>query len=303
MLGTVRTRCQSPTELDNETPALMVSLLCGTHRFRWTSLDQPLLMGIVNVTPDSFSDGGQFSTVDAAVTHALRLVDEGADWLDIGGESTRPGAEPVPLDEERRRVLPVLETLAKKTNVPLSIDTYKPALAAEAVAAGASIINDITGFCDDAMIAVAANCQAACVVMHMRGTPQTMMELAEYNDVMDELDRTFRERIDRLVRAGVERERLILDPGIGFAKRRRHNLQIMQHLPRLRVHRLPVLVGASRKSILGDLTGRTVDDRLAGTIASSIWSAFCGMHILRVHDVRSVRDALAVWRACRQTAD
>lgn len=256
--------------------------------------DRPLLMGIVNVTPDSFSDGGRFFHVDAAVEHAQRLVEDGADWLDVGGESTRPGATPVPLEEELRRVLPVIERLAAKIDVPISIDTYKPEVARQAVAVGASIINDVTGFREPKMIEVAASCSAACVCMHMRGTPETMRELAEYDDVVEETIAYLRDRVEQLVAAGIDRERLIVDPGIGFAKKLRHNLEIMRRLGEYHELGRPVLLGASRKRIIGDLTGRPEEARVAGTLATAVLACLHGVQIIRVHDVREVADALTV---------
>lgn len=263
--------------------------------------ERPIVMGIVNVTPDSFSDGGQFRDPDEAVTHALKLAADGADWLDIGGESTRPGAAPVSLQEELDRVLPVIERLVPATPVPISIDTYKPEVARQAVALGASIINDVTGFRDPQMVQVAAGCDAACVCMHMKGTPETMRALAQYDDVVHETIDYLEHRLVELASAGVDRERLIVDPGIGFAKKTVHNIEILRRIEEY--HRLdrPVLLGASRKRIIGDITKRPEEARLAGTIATSVLAAMHGVHIVRVHDVRSVADALAVVCAIEET--
>jgi dihydropteroate synthase len=256
---------------------------------------RPTVMGILNVTPDSFSDGGAYFDAEAAFVHGLKLADEGADWIDVGGESTRPGAEPITVEDELCRVLEVVRRLAEAlpTNV-ISIDTYKPEVAAEAVALGAKIINDVTGFRDPRMIDVAARTNAACVVMHMRGTPQTMASMAEYDDVVSELERYFAERIETLTSAGVDRERIILDPGIGFAKKTQHNLAILQHLDRFHQFGRPILLGASRKRIVGDLTGRPESQRLAGTLATTFCGFLRGVHAYRVHDVSAVKDALAV---------
>jgi dihydropteroate synthase len=256
---------------------------------------RPTVMGILNVTPDSFSDGGAYFDAEAAFVHGLKLADEGADWIDVGGESTRPGAEPITVEDELCRVLEVVRRLAEAlpTNV-ISIDTYKPEVAAEAVALGAKIINDVTGFRDPRMIDVAERTNAACVVMHMRGTPQTMASMAEYDDVVSELERYFAERIETLTSAGVDRERIILDPGIGFAKKTQHNLAILQHLDRFHQFGRPILLGASRKRIVGDLTGRPESQRLAGTLATTFCGFLRGVHAYRVHDVSAVKDALAV---------
>ncbi|MBX9653376.1 dihydropteroate synthase [bacterium] len=259
--------------------------------------EYPLLMGIVNVTPDSFSDGGQFFDPNRAVDHALKLVDEGANWLDVGGESTRPGATPVGDAEELRRVLPVIEGISAQTDTPISIDTYKASVAREAIEAGASIINDVTGFRDPAMVEVAAATKTACIVMHMRGTPADMMEQTEYTEVVADLIEYFRERLARLSAAGVELERTILDPGIGFAKRRLDNLRLLNRLHEFASLGRPVLLGASRKRIIGEITGRGEAGRIHGTIASSVLAYLKGVHILRVHDVGAVADALKIARA------
>jgi len=257
--------------------------------------DRPLVMGILNVTPDSFSDGGQFFDPKAAVGHGLRLAEEGADWIDVGGESTRPGADPVPLAEELRRVLSVIPSLVEMLPDKLiSIDTYKPRVAAEAVKAGAAIINDVTGFRDPVMMGVSAETNAACVVMHMRGDPKTMASLAQYDDVVAELHRYFAERIEILVAAGVASQRIIIDPGIGFAKNTTHNLDILRRLDSFHAFGRPILLGASRKRILGDLTGRPETQRLAGTLATTVCAYLRGVHAFRVHDVSAVKDALAI---------
>lgn len=259
--------------------------------------EKPLLMGIVNVTPDSFSDGGQYLDPARAIAHGEELVAQGADWLDIGAESTRPGASPVGVEEESRRALPVVEGLAQRVPVPLSIDTYKAEVARRAIAAGASIINDVTGFVDPAMIALAASTRAACVCMHMRGTPATMRELADYTDVMATLHEYFTDRLDAMDRGGIARQRIMLDPGFGFAKRTTHNLTILQKLAELHTLGRPLLVGVSRKRIIGDLTGQPENARLVGTIAASLAAYYRGAHVLRIHDVAAMRDAIAVVHA------
>lgn len=261
----------------------------------WT--EWPVLMGIVNVTPDSFSDGGRYFDPTAAVEHGVELVRRGAHWLDVGGESTRPGADPVPADEELRRVLPVVERLVRRTNVPVSIDTYKAEVARAALDKGASIINDVTGFRDSAMIDVAANSQAACIVMHMRGTPIDMMDQAEYGDVVADVKGCLRERLAQIADAGVAEERTVVDPGIGFAKRKEHNLRILNRLGDFLDLGRPICIGASRKRVVGEATGKSAGSRLAGTIAAHLLAYLRGAHIHRVHDVEDVADAIRTARA------
>ncbi len=258
---------------------------------------RPLLMGIVNVTPDSFSDGGLFADSDAAVAHALELARQGADLLDIGGESTRPFAESVDEAEELRRVLPVIEMLAGQVDVPLSIDTSKPAVAREALAAGAEIINDVTGVTDPAMIEIAAHCGAAVCVMHMLGTPRTMQDDPVYEDVVREVLDYLRRRRDMLVSAGIEQDRIALDPGIGFGKTTQHNLQLLRSIDRLHELGCPVLVGHSRKRFIGEVQGDAETDRTAGTIGAALAIARRRVQIIRVHDVAAVRQALLLFEA------
>jgi len=270
---------------------------CGRYRL---ALDRPLIMGVVNVTPDSFSDGGRFLDRDAAVAQGRRLVEEGADLLDIGGESTRPGAPPVTLDEERRRVLPVLEALAV-LEVPLSVDTQKPALMREAVAAGAAMINDVNGFeADGALEAVAAADCAICI-MHKQGTPQTMQQAPAYTDALQEVGAYLRARAAAAQAAGVAGERIVVDPGFGFGKTLQHNLELLRGLDRL-APGMPLLAGLSRKSMIGAITGREVGGRVFGSVAAALIAAQQGAAILRVHDVAATRDALAVWLALRGQA-
>lgn len=254
-------------------------------------------MGIVNVTPDSFSDGGRYLDPDAAVTHALELVRQGADLLDIGGESTRPYAESVDEAEELRRVLPLIEALAGQVDVPLSIDTSKPTVARQALAAGAEIVNDVTGLADPAMIEVAAGSGAAVCVMHMLGTPRTMQDDPVYEDVVGEVLGFLRGRRDALMAAGISQDRIALDPGIGFGKTRQHNLQLLRNIDRFHELGCPVLVGHSRKRFIGEVLGDAQADRTAGTVGSALAIARRGAQILRIHDVASVHQALLLFEA------
>jgi dihydropteroate synthase len=258
-----------------------------------------LVMGIVNVTPDSFSDGGQFLDPERAAAHALELIAEGADLLDIGGESTRPGATPVSEAEELRRVMPVFEQLAGKVVVPLSIDTMKPAVARAALAAGASIINDVGANRPDThMWRLAAETGAAYVVMHMQGTPETMQQHPTYRDVVGEVDAFLRERLRQLTAFGVPQEQIILDVGIGFGKTVEHNLQLLAHLRRFTLAQRPVLLGVSRKGFIGQVTGAVpASVRLPGSLACACWGAGAGVNIVRVHDVASTRQALRITEA------
>lgn len=266
----------------------------------WRLGDFPRLMGIVNVTPDSFSDGGAWFDASAAVAHALSLVDDGADILDIGGESTRPGAEPVSENEELRRVIPVIEQLAGRTRVPISIDTMKAAVAREALAAGATIINDVTALTfDPDMPDVCAASDCGVILMHMLGTPRTMQENPVYGDVVQEVRDYLIGRLHELRPRGIAPERMMVDPGIGFGKTAEHNLQLLSNIAAFREFGRPVLIGHSRKRFLGKLVGRKVEERLAGTIGVSIALAEQHADLLRVHDVRAVRDALTAWRTLR----
>ncbi|TWT74543.1 Dihydropteroate synthase [Posidoniimonas polymericola] len=274
----------------------------GSWALRTTTLDlsgPPLLMGIVNVTPDSFSDGGRFVEIDAAVDHALRLVDEGAAILDIGGESTRPYSDPVEAVEELRRVLPVVERLAAQTATPLSIDTSKASVARAAIDAGAEIINDVTGLEGDPdMLGLAVSSGAGVCAMHMRGTPQTMQDHPVYDDVVGEILEYLRLRRDRLRDAGVEHAKVCLDPGIGFGKTHEHNLQLMRAAERFHALGCPLLVGHSRKGFLARLLGDKQADRTAATVGGSLALAQQGVQVLRVHDVRPTREAMLAFAAC-----
>jgi dihydropteroate synthase len=260
------------------------------------------VMGVVNVTPDSFSDGGRYFGTEAAVAHGLRLAEAGADVLDVGGESTRPGSPPVSAEEELARILPVIEGLRARSDVPLSVDTTKAAVAREALKAGAVLINDISGFHFDAELPrVVAEAGAACCLMHIQGTPETMQKEPHYEDVVDEVLAFLEEGVAKAVAAGVPRERVLVDPGIGFGKTLGHNLFLLRRLGELRVLGLPVLVGTSRKAFLGRLTGgKPADERLAATLGSVALMAAAGdADFVRVHDVAEARDALAVVDAVR----
>lgn len=262
-------------------------------------LDRPQVMGVVNVTPDSFSDGGLFHQPGVAIEHAKRLVEEGADILDIGGESSRPGADPVPLEEELRRVLPVLEACVK-LGKPVSVDTYKPVVMRAAVAAGAAMLNDIWGFRQEGAFeaaCAAAREGAALCIMHMQRDPKNMQREPFYDDVTAEVGGFLAERVAAFEAAGVARAQVVVDPGFGFGKTVAHNLQLLHGLPRIAAAGVPVLAGLSRKSTIGTLTGRGPDDRLAGSVAAALIAAQNGATILRVHDVAATRDALAVWVA------
>lgn len=268
--------------------------------FRWRIRDRnleigrrPLVVGIVNVTPDSFSDGGAYFDPDRAIGHGLKLAAEGADILDIGGESTRPGAAPVSEAEELERVVPVVSGLARELLLPLSIDTMKPAVARACLDAGAAILNDVGGFHDPAMIAVAAEYRAGAIVMHMQGTPATMQQNPQYRDVVGEVGNFFADRIAALAAAGLSAECIALDPGIGFGKTLEHNLELLAKLGSFARFERPVCLGVSRKGFIGTICGRPVEDRLAGSLAVACFAADRGeAHLFRVHDVAATRDAM-----------
>jgi dihydropteroate synthase len=258
----------------------------------------PLLIGVVNVTPDSFSDGGRFFDPAAAVEHGLRLAAAGADLLDVGGESTRPGAEPVAACEEIRRVLPVVTSLCEQTSLPVSIDTAKAVVAGEALAAGAEVVNDVTAMtADPDMPAMAAESGCGVCIMHMRGTPRTMQQDPAYDDVVAEVLAYLRARRDALVAAGIEPARIAVDPGIGFGKNTEHNLTLLRHIGRFYVLGCPVLVGPSRKRFIGEVLGDLQADRTAGTVGVCLALAQQGVQVLRVHDVAAVRQALLLFQA------
>lgn len=268
-------------------------------RFR-LDLGSPLVMGVVNVTPDSFSDGGRFLDAKAAVAHALKLAEEGADILDLGGESSRPGALPVSPQQEMERVLPVLEGL-KGLEKPVSVDTRRPEVMQAALSAGASMINDIEALTAPGALEAVARGQCAVCLMHMKGQPATMQQEPHYDDVVAEVGSFLKSRVDKAVQAGIARERIVVDPGFGFGKTVAHNLELLRRLKELSSLKLPVLAGWSRKSSLGKLTGRPADQRLAASLAAALLALQGGATILRVHDVRETRDVIAVWQAYRNT--
>ena len=256
----------------------------------------PLIMGIINITPDSFSDGGKYLDTDAAVRHALKLAAEGADILDIGGESTRPGAEAVDTDEERRRIVPVIRRIAEISHVAISVDTTKAEVAMAAIDAGAHIINDISAFdYDPHMLDVARSTDAGICIMHMQGTPRTMQQSPRYDDVTAEVFHYLISRRDALVKAGIPHNRIALDPGIGFGKTLEHNLKLLTDINKLVASGSPVLVGHSRKSYIGHLLNDPNRDRTPGTIGTALAMAAKGVQVLRVHDVCAVRDALTLF--------
>jgi len=269
------------------------NFLCGRFEF---DLERPLVMGIVNVTPDSFSDGGQHDDPDHAIQHAKRLIADGAHILDIGGESTRPGAPAVSMEDELARVLPIVEGL-RDCGVPLSIDTFKPEVMRAVLDAGADMINDIYGFRQPGAIEAVAGSKCGLCVMHMKGEPRTMQDAPEYTDLLGEIGVFLGARAQRLRAAWVDPRRIVLDPGFGFGKTVDQNYQLLRRLSNLRVSSYPILVGLSRKSMIGKVTGREVGDRLAGSLAGALACVARGASIVRVHDVAETVDALKVWQA------
>ncbi|HEY9268322.1 MAG TPA: dihydropteroate synthase [Methylotenera sp.] len=265
--------------------------ICGRFQL---DLTRPHVMGIVNVTPDSFSDGGKYSSVGLAVEHALQLIAEGADILDIGGESTRPGAAAVSLDEELRRVIPVIEALSKVTTVPLSIDTYKPEVMRAAIQEGVDIVNDICALRENGALEIVANSNAGVCLMHMQGVPQTMQINPQYTDVVAEVKQFLADRVGACLAHGIASERITLDPGFGFGKTTVHNVALIQHLDSFLELGFPLLVGLSRKSVLGRIAGGDEQQRLHAGLAASVISVMKGAKIVRVHDVKATVDALKV---------
>jgi dihydropteroate synthase len=278
-------------------PRTAPSLLCGP---RLLDLSIPVVMGILNVTPDSFSDGGRFSGRDEAVAHGLALAEAGAAIIDVGGESTRPGALPVSEAEEMERVVPVIEALSRRCAAVLSVDTSKPAVMLAAVAAGATLINDVRALREEGALQCAARTEAGVCLMHMLGEPRTMQLDPQYDDVVTDVRRFFADRVTACLAAGIDPARLALDPGIGFGKRPEHNLALLACLPELsvpvagRTHELPILVGVSRKSFIGKLTGKELPQRLAGGIALATAAVLGGASIIRAHDVAETLDAIRV---------
>ena len=261
------------------------------------SFDIARIMGIVNITPDSFSDGGQHGTTEAAIAHALRLVSEGADVLDIGGESTRPGAAEVSEAEELQRVIPVIEALAKQIKIPIAIDTSKAGVMRAAVKAGASIINDVFALRRDDALDVAAELKVPVILMHMQGEPGSMQAAPHYDDAVTEVHSFLTQRIFACEMAGISKKNIVIDPGFGFGKSLEHNLALLAQLPRFVELGVPVLAGLSRKSMIGTLTGREVNDRVYGSVAAALIAAQNGAKIIRVHDVAATVDALKIWSA------
>jgi dihydropteroate synthase len=277
-------------------------LQCGRFRLSLGQDDRPLIMGVLNVTPDSFSDGGQFDAHDRAIAHAKQMIADGVDIIDIGGESTRPGAPPLPIEEELRRVLPVLDAL-RDCGKPLSIDTRRPAVMREVLAAGADMINDISGFRDPDSLAAVSDSQCALCIMHMQGDPQSMQLSPHYDDVLAEVRDYLLDRVNAAVAAGICRGRVCIDPGYGFGKTVEHNLTLLSHQSELqRSLAVPLLAGLSRKSTIGVVTGRSVEQRLAGSLAAAVVAAERGARIIRVHDVAESVDALKIWQAARSGA-
>ncbi len=258
--------------------------------------NRPLIMGVVNVTPDSFSDGGYYATTEKAVELASRLIQEGADILDIGGESTRPGSRPVELDEELSRVIPVIEFVVDK-KIPVSVDTSKPEVMRAAIYAGADIVNDINALRTPGALEVIADSSAMACLMHMQGKPETMQNAPQYSDVVAEVGLFLEQRISAATTAGISSERIIIDPGFGFGKTFEHNLTLLRQLDQFSYMNLPILVGLSRKSMLGTLTGNAVDDRVHASVAAALLAVSKGAKIVRVHDVKATRDALSVFAA------
>lgn len=271
------------------------TLDCGG---RALSLDRPRVMGIINVTPDSFSDGGELDTLHAAVAHGLRLVEEGADLLDIGGESTRPGADEVPLDEELRRVIPLIERLSRETSLPISIDTSKPEVMRAAVAAGAGMINDVQALRREGALDAAAQLGVPVVLMHMLGEPRSMQDEPQYDDVVAQVHRFLADRIFSAEMAGIAKKQIVIDVGFGFGKTSAHNIALLAQLERFCDMGVPVLAGISRKRTIGELTGRADPrERIHGSVAAHLVAAQRGAKLLRVHDVAATVDALKVLHA------
>lgn len=265
---------------------------------RALKLDRARVMGIVNVTPDSFSDGGAHDSTEAAIAHALKLVEEGADVLDVGGESTRPGASEVGIEEELQRVVPVIEALAARVAVPISIDTRKPEVMRAAVAAGAGLINDVQALRGEGALDAASALGVPVVLMHMQGTPGSMQDSPAYDDVVAEVHRFLAERIFACEMAGIDKKRIVVDPGFGFGKDRVHNLQLLAQLQRFTELGVPVLAGLSRKKTLGEISGREVPaERVHASVAAHLIAVQRGAMIVRVHDVAATVDALKVWQA------
>lgn len=271
---------------------------CGRFEL---SLERPLLMGVINVTPDSFSDGQQYLQADRAIAHGHALVKEGADILDIGAESTRPGAQPVVLQEELNRLLPVIEGL-RGLEVPISVDTFKPKVMQAVLSAGADIINDISGFRNQAAREVVANSSCGLCIMHMQGEPSTMQDNPHYDHLIKQVRLFLLQQVQALSALGVNHQRMVLDPGLGFGKTVADNYTLLRELKKLTIDNLPWLIGLSRKSMIGHVTGQPVDKRLAGSLAGMLAAVDRGASVLRVHDVAEANDALRVWLAVKDAS-
>lgn len=280
-----------------------MELVCGEYRL---DLSRPRIMGILNRTPDSFSDGGLFlpadGSLDAALDHARQMVADGADMIDIGGESTRPGAQPASLEEELQRVIPLLEVLVSELDVPISVDTSKPELMAAAIQCGASMINDVNALRARGAVEIVAASPLGVCLMHMQGEPRSMQHNPTYKNVTADVLAFLQERIERCEQANIDRSRICIDPGFGFGKTLEHNLELLADLQVFQEPGLPVLVGLSRKSMFQQLTGRPVDQRLAASLAATVCAAERGARLMRVHDVAATADALAVWSAVQAEA-
>ena len=272
---------------------LVATLDCGGRALR---LDRPRIAGIINVTPDSFSDGGRFLDAPRAIEHGLKLAEEGADLLDVGGESTRPGADEISVQDEIARVVPVIEALAKQTQVPIAIDTSKPEVMRAAVGAGAGFINDVYALRRDGALDAVGDLKVPVCLMHMRGEPRTMQEDPHYDDVVSDVRRFLAERIFACEMSGIDKKRIVVDPGFGFGKALEHNLALLRALDQFASLGVPLLVGLSRKAMIGTLTGRDKHaDRAVGSATAALLAVQKGAAIVRVHDVGATRDALAVW--------
>lgn len=280
---------------------VLAPMQLGRYRFPMSGEScRPLVMGILNVTPDSFSDGGRFTSLDLALSRAEQMIADGVDIIDIGGESTRPGIAPVPLDEELRRVMPVIYAL-RDCGKPLSIDTYKPEVMREAILAGVDMINDINGFRAPGALTAVNESECALCIMHMQKDPTTMQDAPQYQDVVAEVSAFLQERVAEMESAGIARERMCIDPGFGFGKTVEHNFALLRQIGRLQEESgLPLLAGLSRKSSIGAITGKPVEHRLAGSLAAALAAVRYGARIVRVHDVPETVDALKIWRAASE---
>ena len=258
---------------------------------------RPLVMGILNTTPDSFSDGGQFNIASQALSHARKMIVEGADIIDVGGESTRPGAEPVSVDDELQRVIPVIEAIRKESDVAISIDTSKVEVMQAAVNAGANMVNDVNALRAEIAVDVCAKLNVPVCLMHMQGEPRVMQNSPQYKNVVDDIKVFFQQRIDDCMQAGIQKDHIILDPGFGFGKALAHNLSLLKHLDEFLTMQLPLLIGISRKSMLGAVLNAEVDERLFGSVASAVLAHNKGAQIFRVHDIKPTVDGLKISQA------